>query len=367
MIFSMNCFGEYWIGNEDSGDYNMSWREFFIYKFKRLFDIWSYRFFWFFKIIFYEGILVIYSGGGYIVLLDRNVSQFLFMIQDLQDFSWIDYRIRVVFVEFIIYNVNIKFFCVVMIFFEFFNFGVIYFSYQIFLMKNFIYSSFLEVFIVFCEILFVIFVLAFFYFEIKRFYYGGRVKYFLDFWSYVEIIQIIMFFFIVGFYLKKIVFVLVKLTDLYITEEFVSFYIFIFWDMILNYILVFFVVLVILKFFKYLKFNVRMYFMFQIFFIVKKNLFGFSLMVVIIVVVFVYFVVFIFGFIVKGFFNMGQFLIILFQLVFGDLDFYFIQQVNWYMGFVFFFLYIFLVQWIVLVMFMVIFNLVIKEVKNNMV
>lgn len=74
MIFSMSCFGEYWIGNEDSGDYNMSWREFFIYKFKRFFDIWSYRFFWFFKIIFYEGILVIYSGGGYIVLLDGNVS-----------------------------------------------------------------------------------------------------------------------------------------------------------------------------------------------------------------------------------------------------------------------------------------------------
>uniref|UniRef100_A0A8W8HNY2 Polycystic kidney disease protein 1-like 2 n=1 Tax=Magallana gigas TaxID=29159 RepID=A0A8W8HNY2_MAGGI len=366
MTFSMNCSGEYWIGNEDSGDYNMSWREPLTYKPKRLSDTWSHRSSWSLKTIPYEGTLATYSGGGYTVLLDGNVSQSLSMIQDLQDSSWIDHRTRAVFVEFTTYNANIKLFCVVMIPFEFSNLGVIYPSYQIFSTKNFTYSSPLEVFTALCEILFVIFALAFFYFEIKRFYYGGRAKYFSDPWSYVEIIQIIMSFSIVGLYLKKIVSVSAKLTDLHITEEFVSFYTSIFWDMTLNYILAFFVALVILKFFKYLKFNVRMYFMSQTLSIAKKNLLGFSLMVVIIVVAFAHFAVFTFGPIVKGFSNMGQSLITLFQLALGESDFYPIQQANRYMGPAFFFLYIFLVQWTVLVMFMAILNLAIEETKSNM-
>lgn len=366
MTLSMNCSGEYWIGNEDSGDYNMSWREPLTYKPKRLSDTWSHRSSWSLKTIPYEGTLATYSGGGYTVLLDGNVSQSLSMIQDLQDSSWIDHRTRAVFVEFTTYNANIKLFCVVMIPFEFSNLGVIYPSYQIFSTKNFTYSSPLEVFTALCEILFVIFALAFFYFEIKRFYYGGRAKYFSDPWSYVEIIQIIMSFSIVGLYLKKIVSVSAKLTDLHITEEFVSFYTSIFWDMTLNYILAFFVALVILKFFKYLKFNIRMYFMSQTLSIAKKNLLGFSLMVVIIVVAFAHFAVFTFGPIVKGFSNMGQSLITLFQLALGESDFYPIQQANRYMGPAFFFLYIFLVQWTVLVMFMAILNLAIKEAKNNM-
>lgn len=109
-----------------------------------------------------------------------------------------------------------------------------------------------------------------------------------------------------------------------------------------------------------------MYFMSQTLSIAKKNLLGFSLMVVIIVVAFAHFAVFTFGPIVKGFSNMGQSLITLFQLALGESDFYPIQQANRYMGPAFFFLYIFLVQWTVLVMFMAILNLAIEETKSNM-
>nr|XP_022331159.1 polycystic kidney disease protein 1-like 2 isoform X2 [Crassostrea virginica] len=366
MIPGLNCSGKYWMGNEDNQDYNLTWTKPLPQKLKQIPDTWSHRSSWSLKTLPYEGMLSTYSGGGYTVLLDGNVTQSLAVIQDLQDSSWIDYRTRAVFVEFTSYNANIKMFCVVMIVFEFSNLGALFPAYQVFTTKYFNYGSSLEMFTAFCEILFVIFALCFFYLEIKRLYYGGRAKYFRDPWSYIEIIQIILSFSIVGLNLKRIVSVSSKLTSLRSTDEFVSFYTSIFWDMTLNYVLAFFVFLVILKFFKLLKFNIRMYFLSQTLSIAKKNLLGFALIVVIVVVAFAHFAMLTFGTVLQGFAGMGESLITLFRLALGESDFPSLKLANSYLGPIFFFLYIFMVQWTVLVMFMAILNLAIEETKENM-
>ncbi|XP_062612733.1 polycystin-1-like protein 2, partial [Saccostrea cucullata] len=362
---SLDCTGEYWVGDEDTGDYNLTWRKPLPNKVKSIPDTWSHQSSWKLKTIPYEGRLATYSGGGYTVILAGNVTQSLSVIHNLQNSDWIDLRTRAVFIEFTTYNANVNLFSVILILFEFSNIGAIFPSYQIFTTKLYGYDNGLEIFTAVCEVFFVIFTLTFSYIEIRKLYYGGRTQYFSDPWSFVEIIQIILSFSVIGLFFQRFVSVSSTLSDYLTSTEFVSFYTAISWDMILNYVMAFLVALVILKFFKFLKFNARMYLLSQTLSIAKANLIGFSIIIFLVVVGFGHFAVLAFGPSIEGFMDMGKTLITLFRLALGESDFPSLQQANRYLGPVFFFLYIFLVQWTVLVVFIAILNFAIEEAKRN--
>lgn len=67
---------------------------------------------------FYMGDRVWYSGGGYMVWLWGNVIVLRNKFIELEKEGWVDCYICVIFVEFIVYNLGINFFGIVILLLE---------------------------------------------------------------------------------------------------------------------------------------------------------------------------------------------------------------------------------------------------------
>lgn len=62
--------------------------------------------------------MVLYRGGGFIFEFGFDGDVVYGEFKKLEISNWIDRYIRVLFIELSIYNVNINFFCVVILFYE---------------------------------------------------------------------------------------------------------------------------------------------------------------------------------------------------------------------------------------------------------
>lgn len=66
----------------------------------------------------YLGKMVLYWGGGFIIVFGFDKIIVLNELKYLEIKDWIDRYIRVLFIELSIYNININFLCVVILLYE---------------------------------------------------------------------------------------------------------------------------------------------------------------------------------------------------------------------------------------------------------
>lgn len=124
------------------------------------FKFWRYRIVNVLEVFFFNGFYVSYDGGGYVVDFGYNVELVLRVIDDLEKNDWIDFRIIVVFVEFIVYEFLSIFFSVVKYLFERYLIGSFIMNIRIDILKIFYFVDFgfCLIYLV-CYFLFIVFFL----------------------------------------------------------------------------------------------------------------------------------------------------------------------------------------------------------------
>ena len=68
----------------------------------------------------------IYPGDGYAVTLNKNLTQSVALLRELEGRKWIDYSTRVLFIDFNLYNPNVNIFNAMQIIFEYSAGGLVY-------------------------------------------------------------------------------------------------------------------------------------------------------------------------------------------------------------------------------------------------
>ena len=153
------CYAEYAWSDEDSMNYNGSWRQPIDGATGSVHDPtsrWSYQYAMDLQTMPAPGVYATYAGGGYITELPTNTTHAQNVIDNLMAESWVDRRTRAVIVEFSIYNPHSNLFTVVLIFFETPNTGGVRPYAQIMTSKLYFYTNTWEYFIAGCEVLFVL-------------------------------------------------------------------------------------------------------------------------------------------------------------------------------------------------------------------
>lgn len=111
------------------------------------------------NMLLFQGLMLIYLGGGFIVDFGYNIDDVLCVIDNLKINDWIDNMMVVVFVEFIIYQLVSFLFSVVKFLFERFLSGGINIIIEVkmlmvYLFKDLIFCGFYEI----CYLLFMLFI-----------------------------------------------------------------------------------------------------------------------------------------------------------------------------------------------------------------
>ena len=286
-------------------------------------------------------------------------------LDSIKNTDWIDDRTRAIFAEFTLYNPNADLFSVVMIFFEFTNVGGVFPSHQIFTSKLYHYSTDLGSYIILSEFLFLCFNIAFTYIEVKRYKKLGRREYFLDAWSFAEIIQLILSYTVIGLFFQRLVST-GSILDEYRDSQgktFVSFYTAITWDFVLGYVVGFQVAVVTLKSIKLLRFNKRMFMISDTIAFAKGNLLSFAFMFIMFMIAFGHFTSQAFGTILYEYRSFGTSLVTMINFALGASDLPGLYEANRILGPIYFAVFVFFSQWCFLTIFVAILNFGISDSK----
>ncbi|KAL3863292.1 hypothetical protein ACJMK2_005057 [Sinanodonta woodiana] len=362
------CIQTYWIGNEDTNDYNGSWKNLLDDKAVKKVTPWIHQSAFKLNTIPFPAEHAIYSGGGYVIDMPKDLNSQLAHLRDIKNSDWIDDRTRAIFIEFTLFNSNVNLFSVVMMIVEFTNIGAMFPYSQVFTANLYHYGSSLEIFVAVCEVGFLLFTVLFTFIEYTRIRKIGKKKYFDDPWNYVEIAQIALSYIIIGLFFERMMSVKNVLKDYKNSRgnKFVSFYTAISWDFLLGNFMAFLVGLVILKAFKLLKFNKRMFMLADTVVMAKGSLGSFMMMTGIFFMAFGHFAMISFGKHVDGYIDLGTSLVTLINFALGVSDFAGLDAANRVLGPLFFFTFVFLAQWCFMTFFMGIIDLAISDARSKL-
>ncbi|KAL5005145.1 hypothetical protein ScPMuIL_018601 [Solemya velum] len=355
-LANLECLPPYWQKGEDTLCYNGTWSAACSTP-PASKGPWQYQTGWELQTLPYIGTYGTYSGGGYVVEVPTGLDQSRTVLESIQNSDWIDDRTRVIFLEFTLYNPNVDLFSVFLILFEFPNTGSINPSYKIFTSKLFHYTNGLEIFVAVCEVFFIICTIAFTYREIKRYRMSeSRKIYFTDTWRYVEVVQISLSYAVIGLFIQRALSVnqILKQHKESSRTKFVSFFTAVSWDFLLGYTMAALVGLVIVKAFKLFEFNRRTFMLIDTLRYARNQVFHFSIMTFLFLSAFTSFAVVMFGPFLSGYRSISATLLTLLNLALGASDFVGLSKANAFFGPIFFFLFIFFVQWTFLTMFVAI-------------
>lgn len=357
------------MGIDETGTYNKSWSLPLRKSNDGInnIDEWMFQSAWSLKTVPYMGIHGTYGGGGYVAEFTPDTIAALDKVNNLRSSNWLDNKTRGVFLEFTLFNPNVNLFSIVMILFEFTNIGQVFPFYQIFTSKLYHYSNGFEKFVSACEIFFLLFNVTFTYIEFKRLRKYGKRVYFRDFWNCVEILQICLSYTVIGLFFQRMVSIN-NVIDEYNqsnNSKFVNFYTVIYWDFILVCSIAFLVLIVILKFFKLLKFNKKMYILNDTLRYAEKNLKSFMFLLCLLVLAFSHFGLLMFGSYMGDYSTLYNSFITLFNFAMGESDYEGIIEANRVIGPVFYFSFIFGVVFTFMTIFIAIINFAIGESKQD--
>lgn len=247
------CNDEYSISSEDKKSYDIGWgplsgnttKEEYRYTSSSELDGYPY---W--------GEISVYGGGGYVVRLRGNVSVIRDKMSELEQEGWIDRYTRAVFVEFTVYNPGVNLFAVSTMLAEFRPSQGIVPSYRFEPVMLFPYMNSVMLFVLGCEITYMLFTLYFIFAE-SRNLYKLRLAYFKEFWNFVELGICGMSVTAVVIYFYRM-FETNRLTDVFKDShgnEYMKFQYVGYWSEIFSYIIGWLVFFATLKFLKLLRFN----------------------------------------------------------------------------------------------------------------
>ncbi|KAK3100011.1 hypothetical protein FSP39_013442, partial [Pinctada imbricata] len=362
------CKEEYWEGDEDERSYNKSWNLPVVSNDSNTQpDHWTYQSAWQLKTIAYMGTLATYAGSGFVIELPSDRNNFDQTLQDLQSYHWVDRGSSALFIEFNLYNPNVNLLTVVMILFEFSSTGSVLSSYQLFTTKLYMYQNGLEIFTAVCESFFVLFTLYFTCVEVKHLRKQGRSGYFSDTWSYIEVSIIVLSYSAIGVFAQKMIAISSIMTEYRnaARSSFTNFHTAVIWSFTLSYILAFMVLLVILKLFKILRFNPKTRMLNDTLKFAGKSLFSTLLVIFIVLLAFAQFAVLLFGSKMNDYKDIPSALMALFNFSLGVSDYFGLEAANRVLGPFFFFIFCFLIQYILLVIFVAVLMLAFKKAQQK--
>ncbi|XP_060069517.1 polycystin-1-like protein 2 [Ylistrum balloti] len=353
----LDCEVPFSAGDEEWGSFNESWSQPLPegYQLPES-NPWKYRSSWELKTIPFVGTFASYSGGGYVKELPSDHYAANVTLNNLISQEWVDKHTRAIFFEFTSYNPNVDLFTVVVIIFEQSNIGNMLTYYQFFSSKLNHYDSDLGKFVAACESLFLLYLVGFTYFEIKKFTKLQKAEYFSDTWSYFEIMIISLGYCTIGLFFQRLVMVNSVLSEYRENgpDRFTSFYTAVFWDFVLTYVMAALVMLVILKVFKLFRYNTKTTILVQTLARARGNLFNFAIMFFICFMAFTLFANLVFGYWLLDYKDVGSSIITLSHFLLGVSDYGNLEQAHSVLGPAFFFMFAFIIQYILLSVFVAI-------------
>jgi hypothetical protein len=132
-----------------------------------------------------------YSGGGYIAELDVNLDFTNRTMKELTDYLWIDRSTRAVFFEFTVYNADYNIFAYCMLAAEFPEVGGVMTMSSIYPFRIYHHIGTTGYYVIFCEVCFVLFLLAQMIRVIYHFY-KLRLQFFRSTWLVLELVGIFL-------------------------------------------------------------------------------------------------------------------------------------------------------------------------------
>ncbi|XP_069140448.1 polycystin-1-like protein 2 isoform X2 [Argopecten irradians] len=352
----LDCKVPFSASDEEWGSFNKSWNQPLSENDGSVSNSWKYQSSWELKTIPFVGRLTSYSGGGYVTELPHDSHDANVTLTNLISQHWVDKYTGVVFLEFTCYNPNVDMLTVAMIVFELSNVGSIMPYYTFFSSKLNHYDSDMGKFVAACESLFVVYLIGFTYFEVKKFRRLRKSEYFTDTWSYFEIIIIALGYSTIGLFVQRLVMVDSVLTDYENNgpDKFTSFYTAVFWDFVLTYVLAALVMVVILKVFKLFRYNTKTTILMQTLASAKGSLINFGFLFFVCFLAFSLFANLAFGYWLEDYRDVGSSIITMTHFLVGVSDYTGLEEAHAVFGPAFFFLFAFIIQYILLSVFVAI-------------
>ncbi|KAK3591321.1 hypothetical protein CHS0354_028430 [Potamilus streckersoni] len=192
-----------------------------------------------------------YSGGGFVLEMPSEFMKQRQEVEKIRNSVWVDNRTRVVFFEFSLYNPNVDMFTLIMILFEFSNFGTVIPFQQIKTIKLLRLSAH-QAFITLLEISIFCFAVAFSRIEINKYRKFGAKKYLTSTWNIFEILHILLSYLVSVLFIQHLVCTVSVTSRGFSQTKFINLYCIAFWDSVIQYIVAFLLFMLIIKSVKFL-------------------------------------------------------------------------------------------------------------------
>ncbi|KAK3726836.1 hypothetical protein QZH41_016723, partial [Actinostola sp. cb2023] len=219
-----------------------------------------------------------HEPGGYIASLGYNKTSALQILEELEKLKWIDRYTRVVFVEYAVYNGNNNMLSSVAIVVEFTAFGGAFARFNHFSFRLYRYFTTLQLAYLICEIIFVVFIAKLLY-QVLCQIHEQRLDYFRSFWNWTDFILVLASLITIGLYGARAVQLQKGVSAIQANPEvFFGFYNIALYDNLVAYMSCIVVLIPIIQFFKFLKFNKNFMIFDRTLNIIAPDLVGFALM-----------------------------------------------------------------------------------------
>ncbi|GAB1289916.1 Polycystin-2 [Apodemus speciosus] len=311
------------------------------------------------------GIIASYSGAGYYLDLSRTREETAAQLAGLRRNFWLDRGTRATFLDFSVYNANINLFCVVRLLVEFPATGGVVPSWQFQPVKLIHYVTAFDFFLAACEIIFCFFILYYVVEEILEIRIH-RLNYFRSFWNCLDVVIVVLSLvaMVINIYRTSNAEGLRQFLE--DQNSFPNFEHVAYWQIQFNNIAAVMVFLVWIKLFKFINFNRTMSQLSTTMSRCAKDLFGFTIMFVIIFLAYAQLAYLVFGTQVDDFSTFQECIFTQFRIILGDINFAEMEEANRVLGPLYFTTFVFFMFFILLNMFLAIINDSYSEVKSDL-
>ncbi|XP_038197320.1 polycystin-2 isoform X2 [Arvicola amphibius] len=311
------------------------------------------------------GVIATYSGAGYYLDLSRTREETASQIAGLRRNFWLDRGTRATFIDFSVYNANINLFCVVRLLVEFPATGGVVPSWQFQPVKLIHYATAFDFFLAACEIIFCLFILYYVVEEILEIRIH-RLHYFRSFWNCLDVVIVVLSIVAVVINIYRMSNVEGLLRFLEDQNTFPNFEHVAYWQIQFNNIAAVNVFLVWIKLFKFISFNRTMSQLSTTMSRCAKDLFGFTIMFLIVFLAYAQLAYLVFGTQVDDFSTFQECIFTQFRIILGDINFAELEEANRVLGPLYFTTFVFFMFFILLNMFLAIINDTYSEVKSDL-
>ncbi|XP_066966747.1 polycystin-2-like protein 1 [Macrobrachium rosenbergii] len=297
------------------------------------------------------GILTTYNGGGFVVDMSGPLPRIARIIDHLEEKEWLDKYTRAVFIELAVLNAYVNLFSRLSLVVEFSPTGLAFKSHQINTFQLYSYVGPSAVWIIFCEVMVLVFIIIFFVRIFKKLR-RQKKEYLQSFWNSLELCKVILSIVAIVMYAMKNAYVKLTLGDIAAREgEFMNFQRLALWNETFIYLISFVCFISILECLHLLRFNVKMSMLARTLRYCSAQMFTFSITFLTSFLAFVQFAYIAFSPGMGVYKNFITAIESMLGHLLGDIDLVYMRDQYGWFGVSFYFTFIFVMTFIVLNMF----------------